>query len=84
MNMFVLAETKPKSVRIEIVEALGNQNLTRQARDNAVVVAGETLAIIQEDDAMVNDFMDLCEGANVVLACRVSPKQKAEIVHMMR
>lgn len=82
--MFVLAETKPKSVRIEIVEALGNQNLTRQARDNAVVVAGETLAIIQEDDAMVNDFMDLCEGANVVLACRVSPKQKAEIVHMMR
>ena len=29
-------------------------------------------------------FMDLCEEANVVLACRVSPKQKAEIVRMMR
>ena len=29
-------------------------------------------------------FMDLCEGANVVLACRVSPKQKAEIVQMVR
>lgn len=28
--------------------------------------------------------MDLCEAANVVLACRVSPKQKAEIVKMMR
>ena len=33
---------------------------------------------------MVKEFMDLAEGANVVLACRVSPKQKAEIVHMMR
>ena len=47
MNMFVLQETKPKRVRIEIVEALGNQSLTRQARDNAVIVAGDTLAIIQ-------------------------------------
>ena len=84
MNMFVLTETKPKKVRVEIVEAQGNQNLTRQARDNAVVVAGETLAVIQEDESMIKEFMDLCENANVVLACRVSPKQKAEIVMMMR
>ena len=84
MNMFVLTETKPKATRIEIVEALGNQSLTKQARDNAVVVAGDTLATIQDDDDLVKEFIDLCEGANVVLACRVSPKQKAEIVHMMR
>ena len=53
-------------------------------RDNAVIIAGETLATIQADEEMVKLFMDLCEGANVVLACRVSPKQKAEIVKMMR
>ena len=46
MNMFVLQELKPKRVRIEIVEALGNQSLTKQARDNAVIVAGETLHTI--------------------------------------
>ncbi len=84
MNMFLLTETQPKRVRIEIVEALGNQSLTKQARDNAVIVAGETLATIQQDDDLVKEFIDLCEGANVVLACRVSPKQKAEIVMMMR
>jgi phospholipid-transporting ATPase len=28
--------------------------------------------------------MDLCANATVVLACRVSPKQKAEIVKMMK
>ena len=33
---------------------------------------------------MVKEFIDLCEGANVVLACRVSPKQTAEEVPMMR
>ena len=84
MNFFILQETNPKKVRIEIVEALGNQTLTKQARDNAVIVAGETLATIQADEDLVKEFIDLCEGANVVLACRVSPKQKAEIVQMMR
>ena len=84
MNMFVLQEIKPKRVRIEIVEALGNQSLTKQARDNAVIIAGETLATIQQDEDLIKEFIDLCEGANVVLACRVSPMQKAEIVRMMR
>ena len=49
-----------------------------------MIVAGDTLAIIQQDRDIVNEFIDLCEGANVVLACRVSPLQKAEIVQMMR
>ena len=84
MNMFVLQETSPKRVRIEICEAQGNQNLSRQARDNAVIVAGDTLSTIQADEDLVKEFIDLCMGANVVLACRVSPKQKAEVVKMMR
>ena len=84
MNMFILQELKPKKVRIEIVEALGNQTLTKQARDNAVIVAGETLATIQGDPDLIKEFIDLCLGASVVLACRVSPLQKAEIVKMMR
>jgi phospholipid-transporting ATPase len=33
---------------------------------------------------LVKEFIDLAEKANVVLACRVSPKQKAEVVLMMR
>ena len=84
MNMFVLQKLEPEAVRVEIIEAIGNQNLTKQVRDNAVIVAGETLSVIQEDEDLVKEFIDLCLGANVVLACRVSPKQKAEIVTMMR
>ena len=82
--MFVLQEVKPRKVRVEITEALGNQTLTKEVRDNAVIVAGDTLAIIQADEELSKEFIDLCEKANVVLACRVSPKQKAEIVQMMR
>ena len=80
MNMFVLQEIKPKRVRIEINSSLASQNVTKKARDNAVVVAGETLSTIQSDQSLTKEFIDLCEGANVVLACRVSPNQKAEIV----
>ena len=39
-----------------------------------MIVAGETLATIQADVDLTKEFIDLCEGANVVLACRVSPK----------
>lgn len=46
MNMFVLSETRPQKLRKEIVDALGNQGLTKQVRDNAVVVDGETLSVI--------------------------------------
>ena len=53
-------------------------------RENAVVVAGETLSMIQRDMALTVKFVDLCENANVVLACRVSPKQKAEVVRLIK
>ena len=48
------------------------------------MVAGETLATIQQYAKVQEKFVDLCEGANVVLACRVSPKQKAEVVLMVK
>ena len=46
MNMFILSELESKKVQVEITEALANQRLTKQARDNTVIVAGETLAVI--------------------------------------
>ena len=63
---------------------MAQQKITKKARDNAVIVAGDTLTTIQKDDSLVEEFIDLCQGANVVLACRVSPMQKAQIVKMVR
>ena len=84
MNTFILEKIKPKEVKIEVNNALAQQNVTKKARENAVVVAGETLSSIQKSESLTKEFLDLCEGANVVLACRVSPIQKAQVVQMMR
>ena len=40
--------------------------------------------MIQCEKSLEDSFVDLCEGANVVLACRVSPKQKAEVVLLVK
>ena len=58
--------------------------LSKAIRDNAVVVAGETLSLIKLNRDMEERFVELCSRANVVLACRVSPKQKAEVVNLIR
>ena len=84
MNMFILEQTKPKKVRNELANALAQQKITKKARPNAVIIAGDTLTTIQRDETLISEFIDLCEGSNVVLACRVSPMQKAEIVKMVR
>ena len=46
MNIFILEQTKPKQLAIELNQAIAQQNLTKLARENAVVVAGDTLACI--------------------------------------
>ena len=46
MNTFVLKETKPRKVRIEVSNMIAKQNVTKRARENAVVIAGDTLATI--------------------------------------
>ena len=46
MNMFILEQTKPKKVRTEIVNALAQQKITKKARPNAVIIAGDTLTTI--------------------------------------
>jgi len=57
------------------------------SRDIAVVVGGTNLAKIMKENSskkLVNAFMELNDYSSVVLACRVSPKQKAQIVTLVR
>lgn len=58
-----------------------------KSRDIAVVIGGEQLAKvlkIGKNKKLVNEFMQLSDLSSVVLACRVSPKQKASIVNLVR
>jgi phospholipid-transporting ATPase len=50
----------------------------------AVVVAGASLVKIDEQPELREKFLDGAVPVDVVLACRVSPKQKADVVNMVR
>jgi P-type E1-E2 ATPase len=47
-------------------------------------VAGHSLVTIDRDEPLRNAFLAASDQMDVVLACRVSPKQKADIVGMIK
>lgn len=50
----------------------------------AIVVAGASLLVIDANNELKELFLGASDKVEVVLACRVSPKQKADIVNMIR
>ena len=48
------------------------------------MVAGSSLITIDENENLRDLFLEASDNVDVVLACRVSPKQKADIVNMIR
>jgi len=49
------------------------------------VVDGSTLEVIFEDELVTSQFFELCKASKSVVCCRVSPKQKSDIVeHYMK
>ncbi|XP_049956962.1 phospholipid-transporting ATPase IA isoform X5 [Schistocerca serialis cubense] len=60
----------------EFGDQLGKSN------DVALVIDGKTLKYALSCDVR-RDFLDLCVSCNVVICCRVSPMQKAEVVELV-
>lgn len=50
----------------------------------ALVIAGDSLSQVQELDGLKEAFLALTDLMDVVIACRVSPKQKGDVVEMIR
>jgi phospholipid-transporting ATPase len=50
----------------------------------ALILSGESLYTIFLHKELKKILMDVAEKCEVVLGCRVSPKQKADIVKMVR
>eukprot|EP00425_Heterocapsa_triquetra_P006133 CAMPEP_0195158070 /NCGR_PEP_ID=MMETSP0448-20130528/185471_1 /TAXON_ID=66468 /ORGANISM="Heterocapsa triquestra, Strain CCMP 448" /LENGTH=1722 /DNA_ID=CAMNT_0040196865 /DNA_START=87 /DNA_END=5253 /DNA_ORIENTATION=+ len=51
---------------------------------SALLVTGETLQVITNDKELEALLKDIAEVCNIVMACRVSPLQKAEMVELVR
>ncbi|CAH6720416.1 probable phospholipid-transporting ATPase Dnf3p [[Candida] jaroonii] len=49
-----------------------------------VVIDGETLGVIEQDDDLFHHLIDLCIIADSAICCRASPSQKAKMVTSIR
>ena len=74
MNKFILQENKTENIAPEIAKLRQRQLHSKKVRQNGVIVTGECLLRIFLKKELKEKFVELCEGADVVLACRVSPK----------
>lgn len=57
---------------------------THKGTKQVIIVAGHSLVAIDSDDQVRELFLKASDNVDVVLACRVSPKQKADIVGMIK
>jgi len=83
MEIFVVDATTSQEVMIQITGFIRDQKLMASTK-TSVVVGGDTLLRITQNERVRDEFLDLCSTAQSVLCCRVSPKQKAEVVMMLR
>jgi len=54
------------------------------SQKSALIVANESLLKIEKHKPLLEKFLKVTDHMDVVLACRVSPKQKGEIVQMIK
>lgn len=62
---------------IEMVKALRTNNF-------GLIVSGDSLVHITHDHELAKELIDLAQACKAVLICRASPKQKSEIVCLVR
>lgn len=60
------------------------QSFKEQNAERAMMVTGKALAGITQSESSKRDFLKTAQDCSVLIACRVSPMQKAELVRLVR
>ncbi|KAK2740656.1 hypothetical protein FQN57_006026 [Myotisia sp. PD_48] len=68
----------------ETIISTTNDLLSGNIAHSVIVVDGKTLSIIESDELLREKFFTLAIGADSVICCRASPKQKAFLVRSIR
>ena len=82
LEQHVINTVEKKEILSKLKEInLQKNNVLGLGKKSAVIIAGEALTKIQEDsESLKAAFLETTDWMDVVLACRVSPKQKGDIV----
>ena len=84
MMQFMVTASEDEEIDSQLNNSLAQLAGITGMQKCALIVNGESLLKILNIDALKQKFLQVGERVNVVLACRVSPKQKADIVQVMR
>jgi phospholipid-transporting ATPase len=77
--------TTPESVLKSLEDAYERQaGFLERRMETALIIPGEVLAVGMKDEEVGRFIVDIGERCKAVVACRVSPKQKQEIVKLVR
>lgn len=82
MTQHLVQETDVKKLR-ELLDYT-KERVENTRGKQAIVVAGASLLVIDSHNDLREAFLGASDKVDVVLACRVSPKQKADIVNLIR
>eukprot|EP01017_Pseudomicrothorax_dubius_P049053 TRINITY_DN9054_c0_g1_i2.p1 TRINITY_DN9054_c0_g1~~TRINITY_DN9054_c0_g1_i2.p1 ORF type:complete len:531 (+),score=99.30 TRINITY_DN9054_c0_g1_i2:502-2094(+) len=55
-----------------------------QGRKKAYLIEGEALGVIFADPVLTTSFLEVASSCEAVVCCRVTPKQKAEVVRQVK
>jgi len=92
-ELSTLEQPFPKvSVAAHLLSLFSKQTSTAKCKplpdslqqDTALIVDGPTLVYILSSDSLRNAFLKICVRCVAVVACRVSPSQKADIVALVK
>lgn len=87
MTLFTIDQLAVPSLQSELQQCLYEMSTKAQKSSRsrqALVVAGASLIIIDSNNELRELFLQVSDQVDVVLACRVSPKQKADVVGMVK
>jgi phospholipid-transporting ATPase len=84
MDDHIIEETEYNELQQRLGRMRDEIRVQKKSRKQAIIVAGAALIVIEHSDLLRSTFLEASDCADVVLACRVSPKQKADIVNMIR
>ena len=68
----------------DVVDQIHNISIDDEQIKKALILSGESLNIIESNNGLLALLLALTDQMDVVLGCRVSPKQKGDIVAMIK
>ena len=83
MELFIIDGKNKATCLSQIAECRKNQINSEGLRASGTVVSGDSLFKIMSSERLTKQFLKLACSSAVLIACRMSPKQKADIVRLI-